>query len=304
MDLPVYELVINTGKLGQGVHTISIVDNPAHESNFIAFAAEEEIKLSAANEDKKLITGAALIPDTLIYRSSPEPHYVRLSAETIARTQEAFAKSSNNWAVNFAHNSSDTSDVSIIEQWIKMDSEKDKSNALGLDLPVGSWVVTMKVDDAEKWTQIKKKGLLNGFSIEAFFDRELVEDPLEKPIMQEKINELETKFAAILAENKSLKASLLKFEEVKVEDKPVEVVPEKVEEVKVEEVVAAVNTFTQEQVDAMIADAIKAYVEANKTAEDKVEDVIEEKVESIMSSQVTSARSEGLINFLNKIKNK
>jgi hypothetical protein len=47
--------------------------------------------------------------------------------------------------------------------------EKDKSAAYGLNDPIGTWYVAMKVDNEEIWTEFVKTGKVKGFSIEGFF---------------------------------------------------------------------------------------------------------------------------------------
>ena len=39
----------------------------------------------------------------------------------------------------------------------------------GMDLPVGTWMVSMKVHNDEIWNDYVKNGKVKGFSIEGFF---------------------------------------------------------------------------------------------------------------------------------------
>ena len=50
-----------------GIDAVSIVENPAIESDFITLASEE-IQLAKIDEEKKLLLGAALIPNKPIFR--------------------------------------------------------------------------------------------------------------------------------------------------------------------------------------------------------------------------------------------
>jgi hypothetical protein len=55
-----------------------------------------------------------------------------------------------------------------MESWI-VENEEDKANTMyGLNLPVGSWAIKMRVQSPAIWKQIKS-GKLNGFSIEGDF---------------------------------------------------------------------------------------------------------------------------------------
>ncbi|MFM7851016.1 MAG: XkdF-like putative serine protease domain-containing protein, partial [Flammeovirgaceae bacterium] len=58
--------------------------------------------------------------------------------------------------------------VWITESWVSEDPVKDKSATYGFELPVGTWFVSMKIEDDKVWEQIKKKEL-NGFSVEGLF---------------------------------------------------------------------------------------------------------------------------------------
>ena len=67
------------------------------------------------------------------------------------------------------HNGEAVKDVYVIESWIKED-ENDKSIKYGYkDLPIGTWFVSMKVNNPEIWKKIKDKSL-NGFSVSGFFE--------------------------------------------------------------------------------------------------------------------------------------
>jgi hypothetical protein len=49
------------------------------------------------------------------------------------------------------------------------DKEKDKSAIYGLDVPVGTWMVAVKVDNEAIWQEWVKEGKVKGFSIEGYF---------------------------------------------------------------------------------------------------------------------------------------
>jgi hypothetical protein len=44
----------------------------------------------------------------------------------------------------------------------------DKSKALGFNVPKGTWMTSMKINNKETWNKIKA-GELNGFSVEGSF---------------------------------------------------------------------------------------------------------------------------------------
>ena len=60
-------------------------------------------------------------------------------------------------------------DVFVMESWIKQ-SENDKSTDFGYkECPVGTWFVTMQINNEEVWQDIKA-GKLTGFSVSGYFE--------------------------------------------------------------------------------------------------------------------------------------
>jgi hypothetical protein len=64
----IIELVIDNEI--DGIDAVSVVDYPAMESNFIALAKEYEVKLAEVDSEKRILMGAALIPNKQIYRKN------------------------------------------------------------------------------------------------------------------------------------------------------------------------------------------------------------------------------------------
>ena len=65
--------------------------------------------------------------------------------------------------------------LTLVESWIVEDKAKDKTALYGLDVPVGTWMGSVKCDNDEVY-QMAKDGVVKGFSIEGYFA-----DKLEKP---------------------------------------------------------------------------------------------------------------------------
>ena len=70
-----------------GVEAISVVENPAIESDFIALN-NQEIKLAEINKEKRLLMGALLIPKKPIYRKSGEDEYYIFFSEKTVENDE------------------------------------------------------------------------------------------------------------------------------------------------------------------------------------------------------------------------
>jgi hypothetical protein len=133
---------------------------------------QEMSKSSFSYDGEKMeITGPAVIPNKLIIRQGRfgEPYYVYFSTETIRQLQQKFMEKKLVDSTNIEHIEALKADSFVIESWIIEDTKRDKSYVLGLEYPVGTWMITMKVKNASVWENIKK-GKLNGFSVEGFFD--------------------------------------------------------------------------------------------------------------------------------------
>ena len=168
--MKLYELLIDENDLLlSGVHALSIVENPAIQSDFIALGDQKPILLAEVNKDKQILMGAALIPDKPIYRKDgEEEYYVYFSKETIAKTAEAFFRNNNQNNATLEH-AEVLDNMTVFESWIVEDPEFDKSKKYGLEVPAGTWMVSMKVDDKDVWDNYVKDNKVFGFSIEGKF---------------------------------------------------------------------------------------------------------------------------------------
>lgn len=148
---------------------MSVVDEPAIESDFIFLSKQKIDKFVALeSEEKHMLFGAALRPDFPIYRyDGVEEYYLEFSKEAVEKLSRNFMAKGFNRNFTESH-LKDVEGVAITESWIKMDMEKDKSLALGLDadLPVGTWFIGGYCNNAELWDRVKK-GEFKGFSVEA-----------------------------------------------------------------------------------------------------------------------------------------
>jgi len=168
--MKLYELLIDENDLLlSGVNAISIVENPAIQSDFIALGDQKPVLLAEVNKDKQILMGAALIPSKPIYRKDgDEEYYVYFSKETIAKTAEAFFRNNNQNNATLEH-AEVLDNMTVFESWIVEDPEFDKSKKYGLEVPAGTWMVSMKVDDKDVWDNYVKDNKVFGFSIEGKF---------------------------------------------------------------------------------------------------------------------------------------
>ena len=166
--MKIVELIIDEEQILSGVQAISIVESPAIESEFITLKKEEELKLAKIDEEKKILMGPALIPNKTIFRKSgEEEYYIYFSKDTVRKVSEMYLTKGNQNNSTLEHNF-DLEGLSVVESWI-VEGEKDKTREYGLNVPVGTWMVSMKVYNDEVWNNYVKTGKVKGFSIEGYF---------------------------------------------------------------------------------------------------------------------------------------
>lgn len=127
------------------------------------------------SEEKRIVLGPAMIPDQKIFRKDAmgNPYYVFFTSETIRMIAEKYMKNQYTRNNDLMHDGKAVRDVYVIESWIKED-ENDKSVKYGFgDVPVGTWMLSMKIAKTpmgdKVWSQVKE-GKLNGFSVSGFFE--------------------------------------------------------------------------------------------------------------------------------------
>lgn len=158
-----------------GVKTISIVDKPAIQSEFIAFseATPSFVELKVEGY-KQVLAGLALIPDKDILRSAPngEQYVAYFTSDSIERIRNKFHKQLLTDRVNVDHKQDKYIDAFLIESFIIDSSERLADvQAKGIAGAVmGSWFVAYKVEDEQTFKRVLS-GELRGFSVEIFVNK-------------------------------------------------------------------------------------------------------------------------------------
>ena len=162
-----YELVIEDERTDE-VFQISLVENPAIEA-FGVFFDKEEVHFAEMNEEG-LFMAPILIPDKKILRVDGEgvPYEVYFTAPTIKRLAQMYLERKYQANVNVEH-SEKVNGVTLVESWIKESHNADKSKMYNLNVPVGSWIGTFKIDN-EKVREKFRKGELRAVSVEGLFE--------------------------------------------------------------------------------------------------------------------------------------
>jgi len=164
-----FELVLDEEKLLHGIDAISIVEHPAIEEDFIMMSKDHKFEFKEIDQEKKILMGAAMIPEKPIYRrEGDEEYYVFFTKDTIRRASELYLMNGKQGNATLEHQEK-IQGLSLVESWIIEDPEKDKSRAFGLEYPVGTWMVSMKVNNEDIWNEYVKSGKVKGFSIEGWF---------------------------------------------------------------------------------------------------------------------------------------
>ena len=149
---------------------IALVDSPAIESDWIAFDKVKQ-KFQVESEDKRIVSGYAMIADLPIYRreESGKEFHVVFRKGSIQKIALNFMRNGLTKNTNLDHKTGAfQSGVYVFESFL-IDSDRgikapDKFNQEA----DGSWFISMKIEDDEVWQSVKN-GTFKGFSVEGLF---------------------------------------------------------------------------------------------------------------------------------------
>ena len=200
MDYKVYELFIEEDSEFSGVEAISIVEEPAIEEDFVALKAHK-IEMAEVDTDKRILMGPALIPDKKIYRrNDEEEYYIFFSKDTVRKASELFLARGNQNNSTLEHQY-DLHGLSVVESWIVDDPQNDKAKLYNLNVPEGTWMVSVKVNNEEVWQEFVKTGKVKGFSIEGYFsdNTNRPKESVEEDLCSDCFKELQAEYALLEA---------------------------------------------------------------------------------------------------------
>ena len=198
--MEVYELFIEEDSELSGVEAISIVEEPAIESDFVALKAHK-IEMAEVNAEKRILMGPALIPNKKIYRRDDvEEYYIFFSEDNVRKASQLFLAKGNQNNSTLEHEYQ-LKGMSVVESWIVEDEEKDKSALYNLSVPKGTWMVSVKVNNDDVWNEFVKTGRVRGFSIEGYFSDNTVrpKESVEEQLCSECFQELQAEYALLEA---------------------------------------------------------------------------------------------------------
>ena len=241
-------------------YAISLVESPAIEETLVALEEQKPIKVQLADEEKYMVYSAVLVPDKPIYRRNEDgdEFYIEFTKESIEKMAQEYLMNYRQNEITLDH-ATMANDITLVESWIKTDMYKDKSVAIGLseDLPIGTWIAGLKVNQIDAWNRIKN-GELRGFSVESMIS-------LEEFSKQEQNTN-----------NMNIETNDMFWDKLKNILK--DTFSKKVEEPTVEEL-AANSGFTNVEDYQKEVEAVKAELEEQNAQEPTVEPIVEPTVE-------------------------
>ena len=198
--IPVYAATLEDEECG--IYRVSLVDYPAVESDFIAFAKEQAqpMMFSIADEEKHILRGVIMRADFPIFRIDEfgTPYYIVYRRDTIRRMAKKFIAEHRLNDVNVQHiPMSNVEGVSMVQLFIK-DVEGGVS-PLGFEhIEDGSLFAEYHVENKEVWERVKA-GEFRGFSLEGIFGLG-VEEMSKQPYQSNKTMSILAKIKQLLAD--------------------------------------------------------------------------------------------------------
>lgn len=169
LNRPVYEALVTDEETG--MLRISLVDFPAVESNFLAFAKEgEKARLYfVKDEEKRIVRGVVMRADyPILRRSGDYEYFIVFRADTIRAMAEKYLAESRQNAVDEMHNHAEVEEVKMVQYFIK-DTAAGIAPAGFDEIADGSLFAEFHVLNDEVWAKVKD-GTYKGFSLEGAFE--------------------------------------------------------------------------------------------------------------------------------------
>ena len=170
LNRPVYEALVTDEETG--MLRISLVDIPAVESNFLAFAKEGEKPAHlyfVKDEERRIVRGVVMRADyPILRRNGDYEYFIVFRADTIRVMAEKYLAESRQNKVDEMHNHEDVDEVRMVQYFIK-DTAAGIAPAGFEDIADGSLFAEFHVLNDEVWEKVKD-GTYRGFSLEGAFE--------------------------------------------------------------------------------------------------------------------------------------
>lgn len=169
-ELPIYKAVIEDET--NGMFTVSLVDEPAVESNFLYFNAQKKpMCFRVENEEKRVVTGVIMRVDHPIYRIgvSGFEYYITFDKATVEKMAEKWLKDGLQSNVNLQHNPNMYVDGVLLKEVYFKDINRGINPKGFEDIEDGSLFGTYHIENEKVWESVKN-GEFKGFSLEGCFN--------------------------------------------------------------------------------------------------------------------------------------
>lgn len=187
----------------EGITTISLVDYPAVQSDFVAFDKQDKMPLfKFEDEEQRKIMGVIMRCEYPIYRRSETygEFYIKYSKETIEKmTRKMLAENTGNY-VNLMHDGEAYVDGVTLEQVFIKDSSKGVSPSGFEDISDGSMFGVFHVENDIVWDAIKSD-TFRGFSLEGYFSIDKEDKTETKMSLKERLRSLLAEFKQVETDN-------------------------------------------------------------------------------------------------------
>lgn len=167
-ELPIYELLIDNEN--DGMFGMALVKHPAMKTQWLAFADEEQLRFSIADEEEHKILSVIARPDFPIYRISEnkEEFYAVFSRKTIEIMSQKFLADGYQGLVNVEHNEELQLDGVNLEQIFIKNTDMGICPKGFENIEEGTLFGIYKIENEDVWAAIKE-GVFTGLSLEGMF---------------------------------------------------------------------------------------------------------------------------------------
>ena len=167
--IPVYNALVDDE--GTGMLRVSLVDDPAIMTNFLAFDKDRKtITYRVADEERRLVFGVLMRADFPIYRNDPRfgEFYIVYTADTIRKMAEKYMAEDRQNNVDTMHDRDDRDGITLVQYFLK-DTARGIAPEGFDEVADGSLFAEYHIENDEVWAKIKD-GSYRGFSIEIVND--------------------------------------------------------------------------------------------------------------------------------------
>lgn len=201
--MKLFELIVED-EFTDEVFALSFVSEPAIEVHGTYFN-QNKVMFKEIKEEG-LFVAPILVPNKRIFRMDGEnkPYEVYFSPETIKKLSQMYLKKKYQDSITIEHEDK-VKGITLVESWIKESKLQDKSKLYGIDVPVGSWLGTFKIDNEEIKDKFRK-GEISAVSIEGLFTHNLVHASKVNDIEEQEAEYLLSQIKAIIKKDMRYKS--------------------------------------------------------------------------------------------------